>query len=152
MAEGHMCGRICMNRGVVWGNTPPENFWNLMPGNAISCIPSDQICSKIYANNTCIWNKRTEKTNKRFKKILTIIYHYFLEGDSNDRRPRVWPIYHAWMGGVWGNTPPENFWNLKHGNAISCILSIQFALKFTLTMLVNCNWNKRKKKRTKNKR
>jgi hypothetical protein len=53
-------------------------------------------------------NKRTKS-----KKILTIIFHYLLEGDSNSWRPRVW-----------GHTPAENFWNLKPGNAIFCILSI----------------------------
>jgi hypothetical protein len=36
------------------------------PGNAISCILSIQICSKIYANYTCIWNKRREKMHKKF--------------------------------------------------------------------------------------
>jgi hypothetical protein len=125
----------CMNRGV-WGHTTPEHFWNLKPGNAISCIPSIQICSKIYANYTCIWNKRRKKTNKRFKTILTIIYHYLLEGDSNGQRPLVW-----------GHTLAENFWNLKPGNAISCIPSIQICSKIYANY--TCIWNKRRKKRTK---
>jgi hypothetical protein len=38
------------------------------------------------------------KNAQKVKKILTIIYHYLLDGDGNGRRPRVW-----------GHTPPENF-------------------------------------------
>jgi hypothetical protein len=30
------------------------------------------------------------KQRTKSKKILTIIFHYFLERDSNGRRPRVW--------------------------------------------------------------
>jgi hypothetical protein len=30
------------------------------------------------------------KTAQKVKKILTIIYHYLLDVDSNGRRPRVW--------------------------------------------------------------
>jgi hypothetical protein len=30
------------------------------------------------------------KNAQKVKKILTVIYHYLLEGDSNGRRPRVW--------------------------------------------------------------
>jgi hypothetical protein len=48
----------------VWGIPPPENVWNLNPVNAISCILSIQICSKTYANYTCIWNKRRKKCTK----------------------------------------------------------------------------------------
>jgi hypothetical protein len=48
----------------VWGHTPPENVWNLNPVNAISCILSIQICSKIYANYTCIWNKRRKNAQR----------------------------------------------------------------------------------------
>ena len=33
---------------------------------------------------------------KKVKKILTIIYHYLLDGDSNVRMQRVW-----------GHTPPK---------------------------------------------
>jgi hypothetical protein len=53
MAEGHVCGSIL-----------PRKFWNLKSGNAISCILSIQIFSKIYANYTCIWNKRRKKRTK----------------------------------------------------------------------------------------
>ena len=35
---------------------------------------------------------------KKVKKILTIIYHYLLDGDSNVRMQRVW-----------GHTPPKTF-------------------------------------------
>jgi hypothetical protein len=37
------------------------------------------------------------KNAQKVKKVLTIIYHYLLDGYSNGRRPRVW-----------GHTPPEN--------------------------------------------
>jgi hypothetical protein len=72
-------------------------------------------------------NKRTKS-----KKILTIIFHYLLEGDSNSWRPRVW-----------GRTPAENFWNLKPGNAIFCILSMQICSKIYANY--TCIWNKRRK-------
>jgi hypothetical protein len=55
---------------VCTGCTPPENYWNLKHGNAISCILSTQICSKIYANYTCIWNKRRKKCTQSKKRIL----------------------------------------------------------------------------------
>jgi hypothetical protein len=52
MADGYVCVVIL----------PPEKFWNLKPENAISCILSIQICSKIYANYTWrIWSKRRKK-------------------------------------------------------------------------------------------
>jgi hypothetical protein len=44
----------------------------LKPENAISCILNIQICSKIYANYTCIWNKRRKK---RTKNIIIISYN-----------------------------------------------------------------------------
>jgi hypothetical protein len=30
------------------------------------------------------------KNAQKLKRILTVIYHYLLEGDTNGRRPRVW--------------------------------------------------------------
>jgi hypothetical protein len=69
----------------------------------------------------------------------TFLWDNILEGDSNGWRPRVWPIYYAWMGGVWGSTPPENFWNLNPGNVISCILSIQICSKIYANS--TCIWN-----------
>ena len=52
---------------------------------------------------------------KKLKKILTVIYHYLLEGDNNGSRPRVW-----------GHTPQKIFeiWNPEMPFP-SCILSIQ---------------------------
>jgi hypothetical protein len=47
--------------------------------------------------------------------LVTVIYHYLLEGNSR------MAIGHV-CGGVYS---PENVWNLKPGNDISCILSIQ---------------------------
>ena len=38
------------------------------------------------------------KNAQKVKNILTIIYHYLLEGDSNGRRPHVW-----------GHTPQKIF-------------------------------------------
>ena len=69
-----------------------QNFWNLKHGNAISYILSIQICSKIYAKAKyiCIWNQKEGKNAQKVKKILTVIYHYLLEGDSNGRRAHVW--------------------------------------------------------------
>ena len=44
MAEAHVCGGIL-----------PQKMYEIrMPGNAISCILSIQICSKINANYICI--------------------------------------------------------------------------------------------------
>jgi hypothetical protein len=40
--------------------------------------------------NKLVFEIKEEKTHKKFKKILTVICHYLLEGDSNGRRPRVW--------------------------------------------------------------
>jgi hypothetical protein len=37
------------------------------------------------------------KNQQKVKKILIVIYHYLLNGDSNGQRPFVW-----------GHTPPEN--------------------------------------------
>ena len=37
------------------------------------------------------------KNAQKVTNILTIIYHYLLDGDNNGRRPRVW-----------GHTPAEN--------------------------------------------
>jgi hypothetical protein len=96
----------------VWGSTPQEKFWNLNPGNVISCILSIQICSKIYANYTCIWNKRWKNAQKVKKNIncnLSLLI-----------RAR--------------GIIQENFWNLKPWNAISCILSIQ-KIKKLLTII-----------------
>jgi hypothetical protein len=90
--------------------------WNLKPGNAISCILSIQICSKIYANYIC--NKKLKNINHNLSPLI--------RGDSNGQRSRVWE-----------HTPAENFWNLKPGNAVSCILSIQIcSVEFMLTILV----------------
>jgi hypothetical protein len=75
----------------------------------------------------------------------TFLWDNILEVDRNGWRPRVWPTYHAWIGGS-GAYSPENFWNLKHGNAISCILSIQICSK--IYAKYTCIWNKRRKKRT----
>ena len=52
---------------------------------------------------------------KKLKKILTVTYHYLLEGDNNGSRPRVW-----------GHTPQKIFeiWNPEMPFP-SCILSIQ---------------------------
>jgi hypothetical protein len=103
MAEGHVCGRHTTHEQGGLGAYSPEHFWNLKHGNAISCILSVQICSKIYAKYTCIWNKRRKKRTKS-KKILTTIHHYLLEEDSNGQRSRVW-----------GYIPPENFWHCGAG-------------------------------------
>jgi hypothetical protein len=54
VGNSHACGRHTSHESL--GHSPPENVWNLKPGNAISCILSIRICSKIYANYTCIWN------------------------------------------------------------------------------------------------
>jgi hypothetical protein len=54
MAEGHVCGQYTTHEWGSLGEYSPEN---LNPGNVISCILGIQICSKIYANYTCIWNK-----------------------------------------------------------------------------------------------
>jgi hypothetical protein len=71
MAEGKaMCVADipCMNRGV-WGHIPSENFLNLKTGNAISCIPSVQICSKFYANDILVFEiKEGKKRTKGLKK------------------------------------------------------------------------------------
>jgi hypothetical protein len=48
MAKGHVCGGIL----------PQKMFEIWSPEIAISCILNIQNCSKIYANYTCIWNKR----------------------------------------------------------------------------------------------
>ena len=40
--------------------------------------------------NILVFEIKKEKTHKKFKKILTVICHCLLEGDSNGRRPRVW--------------------------------------------------------------
>jgi hypothetical protein len=110
-------------RSCVWGHTPPENFWNLKPRNAISCILSIQICCKIYGNYTCIWNKRRKKL--KLKNILTVIYHYLLEGDSKGRRPRMWGHTTQKVFEIWNPEMPfPAFWASK------------FALKFMLTILV----------------
>jgi hypothetical protein len=71
-------------RPRVWGHTPPEKFWNLKPGNAISCILSIQICSIIYAKYTCIWNKRRKKRTKNKKYFKTITYHYLVVEKRNN--------------------------------------------------------------------
>jgi hypothetical protein len=47
--------------------------------NAISCILSIQICSKIYAN-ILVFDIKEGKNAQEVKKILTVIYHYLLEG------------------------------------------------------------------------
>jgi hypothetical protein len=67
----------------VCGHTDAENVWNLKPGNGISCILSIQICSKIYAKYTCIWNKRRKKRTKN-EKLFTIIYHYLVVEKRNN--------------------------------------------------------------------
>jgi hypothetical protein len=61
MAEGHVCGQYTTHE---WGGglgeySPRKSEMKIgnSPGNVISCILSIQICSKIYANYTCIWNK-----------------------------------------------------------------------------------------------
>jgi hypothetical protein len=56
MAEGHVCGQYTTHE---WGEgcggvLPQKIFEHLNPGNVISCILSIQICSKIYANYSCI--------------------------------------------------------------------------------------------------
>jgi hypothetical protein len=54
MAEGHVCDQYTTHEweGGGLGEYSPRKFLN--PGNVISCILSIQICSKIYANSTCI--------------------------------------------------------------------------------------------------
>jgi hypothetical protein len=64
----------------------------------------------------------------------TFLWDNVLEGDSNVWRPRVLPIYHAWMGGVWGSTPPENFWIPEM--SFPAFWASKFAPKFMLTLLV----------------
>jgi hypothetical protein len=65
----------------VWGHTPSKHFWNPKLGDAISCILTIQICSKIYTN--CIWNKR-RKSAQKINKLLTIIYHYLVVKTCNN--------------------------------------------------------------------
>jgi hypothetical protein len=65
--------------------------------HGISCIPSIQICSKIYGITILVFEIKEGKNAQKVKNILTIIYHYLLDGDSNGRS------LHAW-----GHTPPEN--------------------------------------------
>jgi hypothetical protein len=73
MAEAHVCGGIL-----------PQKMYEIrMPGNAISCILSIQIWSKINANYICIWNKRRKKRTKN-NKLLTIIYHYLVVKKRNN--------------------------------------------------------------------
>ena len=40
--------------------------------------------------NILVFEIKEGKNAQKVKKILTIIYHYLLEEDSNGRRPRVW--------------------------------------------------------------
>jgi hypothetical protein len=65
MAEGHVCGQYTTHECGGLGVYSPRKFWNLKHGNAISCILRSKFCSKIYANHTCIWNKRREKMHKK---------------------------------------------------------------------------------------
>jgi hypothetical protein len=51
----------------VWGHTLAENFRNLKPGNAISCILSIQICSKIYANYILVLEIQEGKNAQKTK-------------------------------------------------------------------------------------
>jgi hypothetical protein len=54
-------------------------------GNAISCILNIQICSKLkFMLTLLVFEIKEGKTaQNKSKKILTIIYHYLLEEDSN---------------------------------------------------------------------
>jgi hypothetical protein len=45
-----------------------------------------------------VFEIKVGKNAQKVKKILTVIYHYLLEGDSNGQRPRVW-----------GHTPQKMF-------------------------------------------
>jgi hypothetical protein len=45
-----------------------------------------------------VFEIKEEKNAQKVKNILTIIYHYLLEGDSNGQRPHVW-----------GHTPQKIF-------------------------------------------
>jgi hypothetical protein len=100
-------------------HTPPEHFWNLKPGKAISCILSIQICSKMYANYTCycIRNKRRKKRTKS-KKILTIIYHYLLDRDKVCRGILPQKMFEIWSPEM----PFPAFWASKF--ALKCMLTI----------------------------
>jgi hypothetical protein len=44
------------------GACPPENFWNLNPGNAISCVLSVKVYLKYDLNKAIILDKKKQKT------------------------------------------------------------------------------------------
>jgi hypothetical protein len=58
----------------------------------------------------------------------TFLWDNILEGVSNGWRPRVWPIYHAWMGGVF------EIWITEM--SFPAFWASKFAPKFMLTILV----------------
>jgi hypothetical protein len=37
------------------------------------------------------------------------LWDNILEGDSNGRRPHVWPTYHTWIGGSGDILPQKSF-------------------------------------------
>ena len=76
MAKGHMCG----------GHTPP------FPAFRVSKFALKFMLTIL------VFEIKEGKNAQKVKNILTIIYHYLLEGDSNGRRPRVW-----------GHTPQKMF-------------------------------------------
>jgi hypothetical protein len=57
---------------------PRINLWNLKPGNAISCILSIQICSKIYANCTCSTGGRHLPPSLYVKKALDFVCAFII--------------------------------------------------------------------------
>jgi hypothetical protein len=62
----------------------------------------------------------------------TFLWDNILEGDSNGWRPRVWPIYYAWMGGVWSLI--FEIWIPEM--SFPAFWASKFAPKFMLTLLV----------------
>jgi hypothetical protein len=75
MAEGHVCGKYHAWMGGVWGSTPPENFWNLNPGNVISCILTSKFAPK-FMLTILVFEINKGRNAQKVKKKLTIIYHY----------------------------------------------------------------------------
>ena len=71
--------------------------------------------------NLLVFETKEGKNAQKVKKILTIIFRYLLGGGGGG-------IAMA-EGHVCGHTDAENVWNLKPGNGISCILSIQICSK-----------------------
>jgi hypothetical protein len=117
MAEFHVRGWIPrMNRGSG-GILPQRMFEIWSPEVPFPAFWASKFALK-FMLTILVFEEKKRKNARKLKKILTMIYHHLLDGDINGRRPRVRR-----------HTPAENVWNLKPGNTISSILSIQIRSK-----------------------